>query len=103
MNKRSFLKLLSAAMTTPAVVPLLKAMPDERLKNWSGNFEFSTDRVATANFIDQVRGFVKQQSKLKALGTRHCFNRIADSKDNLLSMRSLYQFVEVDTAAKTVS
>jgi alditol oxidase len=103
MNKRSFLKLLSAAMASPTIASLLKAMPDEKLKNWSGNFEFSTDRIATAHSIDQVRGFVRQQSKLKALGTRHCFNRIADSKDNLLSMRSLDHFVEVDSANKTVT
>jgi alditol oxidase len=103
MNKRNFLKLLSATMATPVVARVLNAMPQEKLKNWSGNFEFSTDRIATANSIEQARGFVTQQSKLKALGTRHCFNRIADSKDNLLSMRALDQFVEVDAGAKTVT
>jgi xylitol oxidase len=103
MNKRRFLKLASAIAATPVIAPLLKAMPDEKLKNWSGNFEFSTDRVATANSLEQVRNFVKSQSKLKALGTRHCFNKIADSKDNLLSMRSLDHSVEVDAANHTVT
>ena len=78
-------------------------MPDEKLRNWSGNFEFSTDRVANASSLDQVRNFVKSQSKLKALGTRHCFNKIADSKDNLLSMRSLDQFVAVNAENHTVT
>jgi alditol oxidase len=103
MNKRHFLKLASALAATPVIAPLLKAMPDEKLKNWSGNFEFSTDRIANASSLDQVRNFVKSQSKLKALGTRHCFNKIADSKDNLLSMRSLDHFVAVDPENHTVT
>src|SRR5437868_490298 len=96
MNKRRFLKLASTMAATPVIAPLLKAMPDEKLKNWSGNFEFSTDRIANASSLEQVQNFVKAQNKLKALGTRHCFNKIADSKDNLLSMRSLDQFVSVN-------
>jgi len=59
MHKRRFLKLASAMAATPVVAPLLKAMPDEKLRNWSGNFEFSTDRVANASSLDQVRNFVK--------------------------------------------
>lgn len=104
MNKRDFLKLISAAAAaSPVAAKLLKAMPQEKLKNWSGNFEFSTDRVTPAKSIDQVRDFVKKESKLKVLGTRHCFNRIADSHDALLSMRSLDEAVAVDATARTVT
>jgi xylitol oxidase len=103
MNKRSFLKLVSAMMASPAIAPLLKAMPEEKLRNWSGNFEFRTDLVTPAKSVDQIREFVKKENKLKALGTRHCFNRIADSHDTLLSMRSLDEAVSVDTTARTVT
>jgi xylitol oxidase len=103
MNKRKFLKLVSTAMASPLAAPLLRAMPDDKLKNWSGNFEFSTDRVTPANSVEQIREFVKKEPKLKALGTRHCFNRIADSHDSLLSMRSLDESVSVDAAQRTVS
>jgi alditol oxidase len=103
MNKRDFLKLISAMMASPVAAPLLKSMPEEKLRNWSGNFEFSTDRVTPANSVDQVRKFVKKEAKLKALGTRHCFNRIADSHDALLSMRSLDESVSVDAATRTVT
>jgi alditol oxidase len=103
MDKRNFLKLLSAVMATPVIPRLLNSMPGEKLKNWAGNFEFSTDHVTSATSVEQVRDFVKTQSKLKALGTRHCFNKIADSADNLLSMRSLDQFVAVDPGKRTVT
>ena len=37
------------------------------------------------------------------LGTRHCFNGIADSTDNFLSLREMKQVVELDRAARTVT
>jgi len=37
------------------------------------------------------------------LGTRHCFNNIADSKDELLSLRQMDQVVAMDAKAKTVT
>jgi xylitol oxidase len=103
MKKRDFLKLLSAAAASPVAAKILKAMPEEKLRNWSGNFEFSTDRVTSAKSAEQVRDFVKKESKLKAVGTRHCFNRIADSHDALLSMRSFDETISVDVAAHTVT
>src|SRR5437879_6892753 len=85
MNKRTFIKFFSAVIASPAVSPLLTWTAKVKLKNWAGNLEYSTDRLYTANSLEQVRGCVKKRSKLKVLGTRHCFNNIADSTDNFLS------------------
>ena len=82
MKKRTFLKLSSALMAAPVVSPLSVWAPGDELKNWAGNLEYSTDRLYPANSLEQVREFVKKQSKLKVLGTRHCFNNIADSTEN---------------------
>jgi alditol oxidase len=103
MNKRNFLKLFSAMMAGPVVSPLLARANPDRLKNWAGNFEFGTDRLYQASSVDQVRDFVKRQSKLKVLGSRHCFNKIADSKDYLLSLRSMDQVVALDSQQRTVT
>ena len=65
----------------PVVSPVLAWALGEKLKNWAGNFEYSTERLYSANSIEQVRDFVGKQAKLKVLGTRHCFNRLADSTD----------------------
>jgi xylitol oxidase len=46
---------------------------------------------------------VRSQQKLKVLGTRHCFNNIADSRDNLLSLKPMHEIVALDTAARTVT
>jgi xylitol oxidase len=79
MDKRNFIKILSAMMAGPVVSPLFARLPKSKLTNWAGNFEYSTESLYPANSVEQVREFVKTQNKLKVLGTRHCFNKIADS------------------------
>lgn len=100
MNKRTFLKVISATAATQGLSP---AAAPGRLVNWSGNVEYSTDQLYEAHTVDKVRETVKAHRKLKALGTRHCFNKIADSHDGLLMTKSLDEFVQVDAAAKTVT
>jgi alditol oxidase len=103
MNKRTFIKLLSAAIASPVVLRLLALAGSEKLKNWAGNLEYSTDRVYAANSLEQVQDYVKKQDKLKVLGTRHCFNNIADSKDNFLSLKPMDELVALDPKASTVT
>lgn len=103
MNKRSFLKILSAIATSRMLSPLLSFGWMEKLTNWAGNLEYSTERLQPANSLDEVRAFVKQKQKLKVLGTRHCFNNIADSRDNFLSLKPMDQVVALDVSAPTVT
>jgi xylitol oxidase len=103
MNKRTFLKLFGATLASPAVMRLLAWAGQEKLRNWAGNIEYSTDRVETATSLEQVQSYVKSQTKLKALGTRHCFNDIADSKHGFVSMRSLDEIISLDPAKRTVT
>lgn len=102
MNKRAFIKLCSAAMTSHVIQPLL-ALASDKLKNWAGNFEYGTGQLHSVNSQDQVREFVRKQNRVKVLGTRHCFNKIADSTDQLLSLKTMDKVVELDTSARTVT
>ena len=103
MNKRTFIKLSSAMIASPVVSPLLAWASGDKLKNWAGNLEYSTESLYPANSFEQVREFVKKQSRLKVLGTRHCFNKIADSTHNLLSLKSMDKVVALDPEAHTVT
>jgi xylitol oxidase len=103
MKKRAFLKLFSAAMASPVLGPLLSWAAPEKLKNWAGNFEYSTENLYFAKSLQQVCDFVKRQDRLKVLGTRHCFNRIADSTDQFISLKEMDQVVSLDTAARAVT
>ena len=103
MNKRTFIKFLSATVAGPVVSRLLAWVPEDKLKNWAGNFEYSTEDLYSANSLEQVREFVKKQNQLKVLGTRHCFNRIADSKQQFLSLKSMEPMVSLDPGTRTVT
>ena len=103
MNKRTFIKLFAAALALPAVSRLLAWAGGERLKNWAGNLDYSTDRLYASTSLEQVRDYVKKESKLKVLGTRHCFNNIADSKDGFLSLKPMDKVIALDPAKHTVT
>lgn len=112
MKKRTFLKLSSAGITgamltacqqpSPPTVANNSAAPD-KLKNWAGNLEYSTAIVAYPETVEQVQAIVKQSEKLRALGTQHCFNRIADSPHQLVSAKKLDKILLLDAEKKTVT
>src|SRR5580658_7279581 len=103
MNKRTFLKLFAATIASPPVMRMLAWAGQEKLRNWAGNIEYSTDQIQTCASIEQVQDCVKKQSKLKVLGTRHCFNNIADSKDGFLSLKPMDEVISLDPAKRTVT
>ena len=104
MNKRNFIRLFAALVASPIVSPLLTwASNNKKMQNWAGNLEYSTDRLYSADTLEQVRSYVRRQSKLKVLGTRHCFNNIADSTDDFLSLKSMDEVVALDSNARTVT
>ena len=103
MNKRTFIRVFAAVVASPVVSPLMAWAYNNKLTNWAGNLEYSTDRLYSADSLDQVRSYVRKQSKLKVLGTRHCFNSIADSTDNFLSLKSMDEVVALDPTAHTVT
>ena len=78
MNKRTFLKLGSAAAATPFLSPMLAWASKEKLTNWAGNLEYGTEQLTSAASTTDVQKFVKDHSSFKVLGTRHCFNDIAE-------------------------
>ncbi|MGA2353755.1 MAG: D-arabinono-1,4-lactone oxidase [Terriglobales bacterium] len=103
VNKRTFIKLFAAAIASPALSPLLTSAASDKLKNWAGNIEYGTERLYSANSLEQVRSYVIEQSKVKVLGTRHCFNDIADSKNSFLSLKPMDEVVALDPDAHTVT
>ncbi len=103
MNKRTFLKLSSTLMAAPLISPLKGWTEQEPLKNWSGNLTYSTPNVTYPKSVAEVQELVKKTGRLKVLGTRHCFNTIADSKDHLLSTKNLDKIISLDTKAHTVT
>src|SRR5271156_6460820 len=103
MNKRTFIKLSSATIAIPAVTRLMAWAAPDKLTNWAGNLEYSTENLYAAKSQEQIKDFVKNHPKFKVLGSRHCFNNIADSKDAFLSLKPLDEIVSLDPQARTVT
>jgi xylitol oxidase len=108
MNKRTFLKRSAAVLGGTLGARLLGRAPeglasDGRLTNWAGNYRYSTDELHEIASMEQVRKFVREHDSLKVLGTRHCFNGIADSTHAFLSLRPLNRVVALDPQARTVT
>jgi xylitol oxidase len=103
MERKKFLKLSSAFIAAPLVSPIDSWAQQEKLKNWAGNLEYSTSNVYYPKSVKEVQALVKKCSSLRALGTRHCFNRIADSKHNLISTKEMNKVVGLDGDAHEVT
>src|SRR3984957_11685399 len=103
VNKRTFLNLLSATVASPVIAPLAAWTDQEKLTNWAGNLTYGTDRLQQAASVDQVRSLLRSLDKVKVLGTRHCFNSIADSRNNLLSLKPMHGIVSLDRNTHTVT
>ncbi len=102
MNKREFLKTSGMALTStflPRLAPADSATPRT---NWAGNLTYHTSTLLTPTSVNETQQIVKSTPKLRALGSRHSFNAIADSTAAQISLHDL-DTMELDTAAKTVT
>jgi len=74
------------------------------LTNWAGNLVYSVDSVHYPTSVVQVQELVARLPRVRALGTRHSFNGIADSPGGaLISLSELASEVTIDADAMTVS
>jgi xylitol oxidase len=103
MKKRTFLKVSSVLATGPLLSPITSWASDDKLKNWAGNLTYGTNKLFEARSIADVQDFVRKTAKFKVLGSRHCFNTIADSTDQFLSLRRMNEVVKLDEVARTVT
>jgi alditol oxidase len=103
LNKRSFMKFAFATATSPFLSRVLAWAEEHKLTNWAGNLEYGTERLYAAGSQEDVRRFVKAKEQFKVLGSRHCFNDIADTASQFLSLKSQDKVVELDAKAGTVT
>jgi xylitol oxidase len=103
MNKREFLKASGAAIAGGMLSHRLAGQEiTAPRQNWAGNLTYSTNRLFSPGSVDEVRQVVKSCARLRALGSRHSFNSIADSTQNQISLKRLDQ-IALDEKARTVT
>ncbi|WP_035775611.1 D-arabinono-1,4-lactone oxidase [Arthrobacter sp. H5] len=67
--------------------------------NWAANLAYSAARLHTPSSVDEVRRIVAAASSIRALGSRHSFNSIADGTEELMSTAALTGPVRIDREA----
>lgn len=103
MKKRAFLKLVSALATAPLLPHRPAREQTEPLTNWAGNVRYSTTGLDLPTSLEEVQQLVRRYNRLKVLGTRHCFNRIADSRDRFVALSRMNKVVALDPSARQVT
>ncbi|REE87407.1 xylitol oxidase [Paenibacillus taihuensis] len=76
-------------------------MQEER--NWAGNFKFSAAELFEPEHEEQLQEWVAGREQVRGLGTRHSFNRIADTHGSLVSLKKMNRVLELDRANGTVT
>ena len=75
----------------------------EAVRNWAGNVEFHASRMHRPGTIEELRQVVAGAEAVRVLGTGHSFNRIADTRGDLVLLHDLPASVEIDEATGTAT
>src|SRR5215211_8351955 len=75
----------------------------ENLSNWAGNYFYGAAQKHEPETVEQIQAIVHRGKTLKALGTRHSFNAIADSPGDLISLRHFDRVLHLDREHHTVT
>ena len=71
--------------------------------NWAGNVTFGAARFHRPSSIPELQHLVTHARRVRALGTGHSFNALADSPGDIVSLAGLPRVIEVDTANAAVT
>ncbi|MBB5742336.1 xylitol oxidase [Microbacterium ginsengiterrae] len=71
-------------------------------RNWAGNVTYQADVVEHPSSLEELREIVLRDGPLRVLGTRHCFNDIADTSGALFALDRLPDEIEVSADRDSV-
>ena len=71
--------------------------------NWAGNVTFGARRFREPSSLAELQQLVAGGDRVRALGTGHSFNRLADTPGELISVAGLPRLIEIDAAAASVT
>ncbi|RJQ86263.1 FAD-binding protein [Amycolatopsis panacis] len=72
--------------------------------NWAGNLTYRAREIRAPRTVEEARELVARAPRVKALGSRHSFNAVADSPGGLqLDLSALDVPATIDPAAATVT
>ncbi|UVY84063.1 FAD-binding protein [Brachybacterium sp. NBEC-018] len=80
------------------------ALPVEQAgATWSGCHTFAARELLRPRSIEQLQEAVAASTRIRALGTRHSFNDVADTDGSLVTVQGLPERIEIDEQGGTVT
>ena len=73
------------------------------MTNWAGNLTYGAHTLHRPTTTDELQQIVRDASRVRAVGSRHSFNRIADTDETQVSVADLPVTVSVDESARLVT
>jgi alditol oxidase len=67
------------------------------LTNWAGNVRYRAERVHRPGSLAELQAVVSAATRIRALGTGHSFNRVADTTGDLVRLDGLPGGIEIDS------
>lgn len=71
--------------------------------NWAGNVRYSAERFHRPTSVGALQHLVSSSENIRALGTGHSFNTLADCAGDLVSLAGLPPLVQVDASCGSVT
>src|SRR5262245_18581567 len=69
------------------------------MKNWAGNQTYRAVRVLRPRTVAELQDAVAGSARIRALGTRHSFNELADSDGESVSLEAMPRTIAIDREA----
>ena len=70
--------------------------------NWAGNLTYGADRLVVPATVEEAQEAVRAADKVAVVGSRHCFNDIADTAGTHISLERLNRVLTLDKAKSQV-
>jgi len=106
MKRKEFIKTSSALVASSFLPPITyqrNLLYEANRKNWAGNYTYQAEHLHEPRSAEVIPDLVNKLELQKPLGSRHCFNNIADSPLNQISTRHLNQVKEINKQDKTIT
>lgn len=71
--------------------------------NWAGNVTYRARNFAAPGSVEEVREIVQAVKKVRVVGSRHCFNDIADTPDTQVSLEHMRKVIGLDRETRQVT
>ena len=73
------------------------------MQNWSKNVDFNDRAYFQPKSITELQELVRSNQKIRARGTAHCFNEIANTSSYAINLGLMPKTVEVDAGTNSVT